>query len=58
MLSLSLSFFKSYKQRFKVFNLFSFLGHYYFFQGSNILEYDAASLHVTRRLKSSIMLGC
>ncbi|KAI5930391.1 Macrophage metalloelastase [Manis javanica] len=32
--------------------------HYYFFQGSNILEYDAASLHVTRRLKSSIMLGC
>ncbi|XP_029812737.1 macrophage metalloelastase [Suricata suricatta] len=32
--------------------------HYYFFQGSDVVEYDALSHRVTKRLKHNIKLGC
>ncbi|XP_004626202.2 macrophage metalloelastase [Octodon degus] len=37
---------------------FYFKGHYYFFQGSNQLEYDVQLHRVTRRLRSNSWLGC
>ncbi|KAM6173910.1 macrophage metalloelastase-like [Erethizon dorsatum] len=37
---------------------FYFKGHYYFFQGSNQLEYDVQLRRVTKRLKSNSWFGC
>ncbi|KAM9079877.1 LOW QUALITY PROTEIN: macrophage metalloelastase-like [Megaptera novaeangliae] len=42
----------------KVDSVFYYDRHYYFFQGSNVLEYDVLSHRITRRLKSNTKLCC
>nr|AJE28209.1 matrix metallopeptidase 12 [Castor fiber] len=37
---------------------FYFKGHFYFFQGSNQVEYDVRSQRITKRLKSNSWFGC
>ena len=37
---------------------FSFLGYYYFFQGSKVLKYHVLAQRVIASLKSSTELGC
>ena len=38
--------------------MFLFLGHYYFFQGPDVFEYDVISHRITKKPKQSIMSGC
>lgn len=40
------------------FFFFSFLGHYYFFQGSKLRKYHVLAQRVIESLKSSTVLGC
>ncbi|KAB1272096.1 Macrophage metalloelastase [Camelus dromedarius] len=42
----------------KIDAVFYYKRHYYFFQGSDILEYDVLSQRVTRRLKSNTKFSC
>ena len=53
-----LFFFKNAIRELKYFFFFSFLGHYYFFQGSILLKYNVLAQRVVESLKSSTVLGC
>lgn len=54
-----LFFIKECNQNIKIFLFFfSFLGHYYFFQGSKLRKYHVLAQRVIESLKSSTVLGC
>lgn len=42
----------------KIDAVFYYKGHYHFYQGSNIFEYDVVSHHVTKKLRSNAKFGC
>ena len=53
-----LFFLKNTIRELKYFIFFSFLGYYYFFQGSKVLKYHVLAQRVIASLKSSTELGC